>query len=247
VADTDADGYFGEDVAQEYDETEDPMFADEVVRPVVDFIERLARGRSVLEFAIGTGRIAVPLAERGVDVHGIELSQAMVRQLRAKPGGHDLPVTIGDMSTVRAPGEFGVVYLVFNTIMNLTTQDGQVACFQNAAAHLGPGGKFVIETMVPDLRKLPTGERYVLFDATAKHWGIDEYDVVNQGLVSHHFAERNGSWDLSEGPFRYVWPSELDLMARIAGMRLVSRDADSKGAPFTEDSRSHVSVWEKRE
>ena len=227
-------------------EANDPMFAAAAVRPVVDFLTDLADGGRVLEFAIGTGRIALPLAVCGVEVHGIELSAEEVAKMRAKPGGTDIPVKIGDMSSVRVDGEFALVYLVFNTIMNLTSQEAQVACFVNAAAHLRAGGKFVIETMVPELRKLPPGERYVLFDAGDTHWGFDEYDTVNQGLVSHHFERASNGWELSSGPFRYVWPAELDLMAEIAGMALESRWADWDRSAFTSDSRSHVSVWQKR-
>jgi SAM-dependent methyltransferase len=240
-----ADGYFGEDVASRYDDPAEPTNSAELIDPAVDFLADGARGGPVLEFAIGTGRIALPLAARGLEVHGIELSQAMVRQMRAKPGGRDISVTIGDMSTAHVDGEFSLVYLVFNTIGNLTTQEGQVACFQNAAAHLVPGGRFVIEVGVPEIRRLAPGERYVVFDASPTHWGIDEYDVLNQGLVSHHFELVEGQWRLGSTPFRYVWPSELDLMAQLAGMRLVSRHADWMGTPFDADSPAHVSVWQK--
>jgi hypothetical protein len=226
-------------------EASDPMFADAAIRPVVERLTQLAGDGPVLEFAIGTGRIALPLAAAGVEVHGLELSPTEVAYLRAKPGGETLPVTIGDMASVRVPGEFSLVYLVFNTIMNLTTQEAQVACFRNAAAHLGPGGSFVIETMVPELRKLPKGERFVVFDASDTHYGIDEYDVEKQGLISHHFTLTDGRWQLSSGPFRYVWPAELDLMAELAGMRLVSRWADWDGSPFTSEIDKHVSVWRK--
>jgi SAM-dependent methyltransferase len=243
------DGYFGEPVAATYDEPLDPMNSQEVVGPAVDFLAELAGGGRVLgralELGIGTGRIALPLAARGIQVHGIDLSKAMVARLRAKPGGEGIGVTIGDFSTTRVDGTFPLVYLVYNTIMNLTTQAGQVACFRNAAAHLEPGGRFVIEVVIPDLRRLPPGERFVVFDGSETHWGIDEYDVANQGLISHHFEVRDGKVEKSSGPFRYVWPAELDLMAEMAGLELRERWAGWKREPFTSDSRSHVSVWEK--
>jgi SAM-dependent methyltransferase len=240
------DGHFGEEVAARYDDLADPANIPERIDPVVDFLAELARGGRALEFAIGTGRIALPLAARGVDVHGIELSRAMVARLRAKAGGESLPVKIGDMATTRVEGTFPLVYLVYNTIMNLTTREGQTACFANAAAHLDPGGVFVIETMVPALRRLPPGDRYVLWNASDSHWGIDEYDVENQGLVSHHFQRQpDGRWTKSERPFRYVWPAELDVMAAAAGLRLRERWADWSRSPFTADSPSHVSVWER--
>jgi SAM-dependent methyltransferase len=188
----------------------------------------------------------VPLAARGVEVYGIEFSSAMVEKLRAKPEAASIPVTVGDMATTRVEGSFTLVYLVYNTIMNLTTQEQQIACFENAAQHLEPGGRFVIEVGVPDLRRLPYGERYVVFDGTTSHWGVDEYDVERQGLVSHHFSRVDGRWQLDSGPFRYVWPAELDLMARIAAMTLVERWEDWSGAPFTSESRRHISVWQKR-
>jgi SAM-dependent methyltransferase len=221
------------------------MFSPEMVDPAVDLLAELAGSGRALEFAIGTGRIALPLAARGVEVHGIELSNAMVAQLRAKPTGDQIPVTIGDMSTTRLESSFALVYLVYNTIENLTTQDAQVACFVNAAAHLKPGGRFLIEVHTPDLQRLPPGERYVIFDASPHHWGVDEYNVVNQGLVSNHFERDGDTWRHSSGPFRYVWPSELDLMARIAGLTLEDRWSGWRREPFTADSRKHVSVWQK--
>ena len=200
----------------------------------------------MLEFAIGTGRIAVPLAARGVEVHGIELSRAMVAQLRAKPGGGAIQVAIGDMATTRVDGQFSIVYLVFNTIENLTSRESQVACFANAAAHLTIGGKFVVEVENPRPETLPPGQRFRVWDASAKHWGIDEYDIPSQRMVSHHFSPvGDGHWRLVSMPFRYVPPEELDQMAVRAGMRLVDRWADWHRAPFTVQSPSHVSVWEK--
>ncbi len=242
---TDEDGHFGEAVAAEYDDSSDPMFAPDVVNPTVDFLVELAGDGRALELGVGTGRIALPLAARGVPVHGIDLSKAMVARLRAKPGGDDIGVTIGDFATTRVDGSFSVAYLVFNTIMNLTTQDAQVACFRNVAAHLQPGGCFVIEVGVPDLQRLPPGETYIVFDFSETHWGIDEYDVARQGLISNHFQLVDGKIERSSGPFRYVWPSELDLMAELAGMRLRERWSGWKREPFTSDSRKHISVWQK--
>jgi SAM-dependent methyltransferase len=227
----------------------DPMWDPALLAGTADVLEELAAGGPALEFAIGTGRVAVPLAERGVAVAGIELDAGEVAKLRARGGlAADLPVVIGDMASVRAPGagRYRLVYLVFNTVMNLTSQEAQVACFENAAAHLAPGGRFVIETMVPALRKLPPGERYVVFGLTERYVGVDEYDVERQLLGSHHTTVgSDGTGERSTGAFRYVWPAELDLMARIAGLRLVHRWADWSRAPFTGDSPSHVSVWEK--
>jgi SAM-dependent methyltransferase len=234
------------DLAAGYDAGLGPMGEPETIDPAVDLLAELAGDGRALELAIGTGRIALPLAARGVDVAGIDLSEPMVEQLRAKPGGAEIPVVIGDMTTTRVDGTFRLVYLVFNSIDNLTTQDAQVACFENAARHLEPGGCFVIEVHVPDLRRLLPGERYVPFSVTPTHAGIDEYDVVRQGLISHHYSVREGGWRQVSMPFRYVWPSELDLMARIAGMTLRDRWADWDRSPFTAESRKHVSVWTTR-
>ena len=241
----DEDGYFGESVAATYDDPSDTMFDPAVIGPTIDFLSELAGDGRALELGIGTGRIALPLAARGLEVHGIDLSRAMTDRLRAKPGGEGIGLTIGDFATARVDGTFRLAYLVYNTIMNLTTQAGQVACFRNVARHLEPGGSFVIEVGVPDLQRLPPGERFVVFDASETHWGIDEYDVANQGLISHHFEIRGGAIEKSSGPFRYVWPAELDLMAELAGLRLRERWAGWKREPFTSDSRQHVSVWEK--
>jgi len=238
------DGYFDERVAARYDESSSEMFAREAVEPAVDFLAALAGDGRALELGIGTGRIALPLAGRGVEVHAIDLSQAMVAKLREKPGGEGIPVAIGDFATTRVDGAFSLAYLVFNTINNLTTQEEQVACFRNVAAHLEPGGRFVIEVGLPELRRLPPGETMHVFDASEGHWGIDEYDLVNQGLVSHHFSVVDGAIERVSMPFRYVWPSELDLMAELAGMRLRERWSGWKREPFTDESRKHVSVWE---
>ena len=239
------DGQFDEHVAATYDDPSDPMFDPAVVDPAVDFLAGLAGDGRALELGIGTGRIALPLAARGVAVHGIDMSKAMTARLRAKPGGEQVAVTIGDFATTRIEGQFRLAYLVYNTIMNLATQTAQVECFRNVAAHLEPGGHFVIEVGVPDLRRLPPGEQFVVFDGSEAHWGIDEYDVANQGLISHHFRVREGQVEKSSGSFRYVWPAELDLMARLAGMELHERWSDWQREPFTSESRKHVSVWQK--
>jgi SAM-dependent methyltransferase len=238
------DGYFGERVAARYDDDAE-IFNPAVVDPVVDLLVELAGNGRALELGIGTGRIALPLAQRGVPVHGIELSKAMAARLRAKPGGEDIGVTIGDFATTTVNETFSVAYLVFNTIMNLTTQDGQVACFRNVAAHLEPGGCFVIEVGVPGLQRLPPGETIHAFHVSESRWGLDEYDVARQGLTSHHFRIVDGRLERLSIPFRYAWPSELDLMAQLAGMTLRDRWSGWRREPFTSDSRKHVSVWEK--
>jgi SAM-dependent methyltransferase len=236
--------YFGPGIAERYDESEAEMFGASVVEPAVDLLADLAGSGAALELGIGTGRVALPLAQRGVRVHGIDLSEAMVSCLRAKPGGDQIGVTIGDFATARVDGTFSVAYLVFNTVMNLTTLDEQVACFENVAAHLEPGGSFVIEVGVPVLRCLPPGEIYQAFDVGPTHLGFDEYDVASQGLISHHYTVSDGRLEILSIPFRYVWPSELDLMARIAGMKLVARWSGWRREPFTSESTKHVSVWE---
>jgi SAM-dependent methyltransferase len=239
------DGYFGERVAARYDETSAEQFAPAVLAPTVELLAELAAGGPALEFGIGTGRVALPLAARGVPVTGIELSRAMAARLREKRGAERIEVTIGDFATTRVEGTFRLVYLVFNTIGNLTRQEAQVACFGNAAAHLEPGGRFVVEVGVPELQRLPPGETMRVFAGGGDHWGIDEYDVVSQGLVSHHFEVLDGRVERNSIPFRYVWPAELDLMAQLAGMRLRDRWGGWRREPFTRDSRGHVSVWEK--
>jgi SAM-dependent methyltransferase len=238
--------HFGEGVAERYDESSADMFDPAVIDPVVDFLAELAGEGAALELGIGTGRIALPLSQRGVRVQGIDLSEAMVAKLREKPGGEEIDVAIGDFATTRVDGTFSLAYLVFNTINNLTSQDEQVACFRNVAAHLEPGGCFVIEVGVPGLRTLPPGKRFRVFDFSETHIGIDEYDVERQGLVSHHFSLLDdGRWRLVSMPFRYVWPEELDLMARMAGMKLRERWSGWEREPFTSESTKHVSVWEK--
>jgi SAM-dependent methyltransferase len=239
------DGYFDEHVASRYDRSAADMFDPAIVDPVVDFLVGLAGSGRALELGIGTGRIALPLAARGVPVHGIELSRAMVARLRAKQGGEDIDVTIGDFSTTTVEGPFAVAYLVFNTIMNLTTQSAQIACFRNVAACLERGGCFVIECGIPELQRLPPGESIRPFRISESRWGFDEYEVATQGLTSHHLEVVDGGLERLSIPFRYVWPSELDLMAQLAGMRLRERWSGWEAEPFNNDSRRHVSVWEK--
>jgi SAM-dependent methyltransferase len=237
--------YFGEEVAARYDASSAEMFDPAVVDPAVDFLAALAGDGSALELGIGTGRIALPLAARGVDVHGIELSEAMAARLRAKPGGEAIGVSLGDFATTRVDGTFALAYLVFNTISNLTTQEQQVACFANVAAHLESGGAFVIEVGVPDLQRLPAGETVKPFHVSDDRLGFDEYDVANQGLISHHLQIVDGRAIRNSIPFRYAWPAEFDLMARLAGMSLRERWSDWRREPYTSDSRKHVSVWSK--
>ena len=241
----DEDGYFGEPVAARYDESTAEMSAPGVVEPAVSLLAGLAGRGQALELGIGTGRIALPLARRGIRVHGIDLSRAMVARLRAKPGGEAIGVTIGDFATAAAGGRFSVAYLVFNTIMNLTTQEAQVACFRNAAAHLEPGGCFVIEVTVPELRKLPPGQDTVPFHVSPGRWAFDVYDTATQAMSSNYVTVSGGQGEYRSIPFRYVWPAELDLMAQLAGLRLRERWGGWAREPFTSDSQQHVSVWEK--
>jgi SAM-dependent methyltransferase len=232
------------ETARDYDTPGTGMFAPEVLEPAVDRLAALADGGRALEFAVGTGRVAVPLAERGVPVTGIELSRPMVAQLRAKVDEATVPVVVGDMATAAAPGEYSLVYLVFNTISNLLTQAEQVACFRNAARHLRPGGRFVVELWVPELRALPPGKQATVFHSEAGYVGLDTYDLLEQRVVSHHFRFGDGrTAELFRSPHRYVWPAELDLMARLAGFERESRHADWSGSEFTAESRSHVSVY----
>jgi SAM-dependent methyltransferase len=232
------------DAAERYDTPGTGMFAPEVVGPAVDRLAQLAGDSPALEFAIGTGRVAVPLAERGVPVTGIELSGPMIDRLRTKVDEARIPVVVGDMATARAPGEYTLVYLVFNTISNLLTQAEQVACFRNAARHLTPGGRFVIELWVPELRTLPPGQHATVWQTEPGYIGLDTYDVLRQHVVSHdfHFGEDRHA-QLFRSPHRYIWPAELDLMAQLAGFGLEHRHADWSGTEFTAESRSHVSVY----
>lgn len=233
------------DTAERYDAGEQEMTSPAVLGPTIDFLAALAGEERALEFAIGTGRVGVPLRERGVEVSGIELSEPMVAVLRRKVDEVTLPVTVGDMATTRVDGEFGLVYLVYNTISNLLTQDEQVECFRNAARHLMPGGRFVIELGVPPLRWLPPGQVAVPFDVSEDHLGFDTFELAAQILTSHHFTREGDSFRRGSSRHRYAWPAELDLMARIAGLELEQRASDWHGTPFTDDSRKHVSVWRK--
>jgi SAM-dependent methyltransferase len=237
--------YFDERIARSYEARWPELFEPAVLDPAVRFLAELAGTGAALELGIGTGRVAIPLSRRGVRVHGIDLSPDMVAELRSKPGSDDIGVTVGDFATTTVGGRFRLAYLVRNTIMNLTTQDEQVACFQNVAAQLEPGGCFVIEVGVPGLQRLPAGETVRAFTVTPTHLGFDEYDVAGQGLISHHYWVVDGQLETFSAPFRYVWPSELDLMARLAGMVLRERWSGWDRAPFTSDSTSHVSVWER--
>jgi SAM-dependent methyltransferase len=241
----DSDGYFGERVAASYDDPSDRMFQPEAIDPAVSLLAELASGGKALELAIGTGRIGLPLSQRGVAVHGIEISKAMAARLRGKPGGDAIPVTIGDMATARVDGTFTLAYLVFNTINNLTTQEAQVACFRNVAEHLAPGGCFVIETGVPPLRRLPPGQDILGYRAGPGGIVSYSFDHATQQYRGHYVDFADGKGEYRTIPFRYVWPSELDLMAKLAGLQLRSRWGGWNREPFTSDSRSHVSVWEK--
>jgi SAM-dependent methyltransferase len=232
------------ETAQRYDTPGTGMFAPEVLGPAVDRLAELAGDGAALEFAIGTGRVAVPLAGRGVPVTGIELSLPMIDQLRTKADEAAIPVIVGDMATAVSHGEYTLVYLVYNTISNLLTQAEQVACFRNAARHLAPGGRFVIELWVPELRKLPPGRQATVWRCDPGYIGLDTYDVLHQQVVSHHFRfNESGQVHLSRSPHRYIWPAELDLMAQLAGFELETRHADWTGAEFTAESSSHVSVY----
>jgi SAM-dependent methyltransferase len=237
--------YFDDRIAATYREKWPELYRPEVIEPTVSFLAGLAAGGAALEFGVGTGRIAIPLSQRGVAVHGIDLSPDMIAELRAEPGGQAVDATIGDFAVTRVDGTFRLVYLIRNTITNLTTQDAQVDCFRNAAAHLDPGGFFVIELYIPELRRLPPGETVHPFTITPAHLAFEEYDVATQIAYSHHYWVTDGQLQTFSAPFRYAWPSELDLMARLAGLTLVERWADWTRAPFTGESRSHVSVWQK--
>jgi SAM-dependent methyltransferase len=232
-------------VAQGYDAASADVYAPEVLGPTVDFLARRAGDRPALEFGIGTGRVALPLAARGVPVAGIELSGPMAAELRRKPGGHAIPVTIGDMATTTAPGRFGLVYAVYNALTLLLTQAEQVRCLRNAAAHLEPGGLLVAEVFVPQLQRLPPGETARPSRVSEHHLVFDVYDVVEQRVTSHHHVVADGRASTFRSPHRYVWPAELDLMARLAGLHRTERWAGWTGAPLTADSASAVSVWRK--
>ena len=234
------------EIARTYDQPGTGMFAVGALEATVDCLVELTDGGAAMEFAIGTGRVAVPLDARGVRVAGIELSADMLDVLRSKPEASDITAVEGDMAVTFVEGEFSLVYLVFNTIQNLTTQDEQVACFENAARHLRPGGRFVIETSVPGLRQLPPGNVGVPFELTEDYIGIDDFiDRTHKQISrSRHFNRLpDGRFSEFTVPFRYVWPAELDLMARIAGMTLEHRWGWWDRSPFTGESLWHVSVW----
>ena len=238
------DEIWDETAAALYDTPGEGMFSEDVLRPTVDHLVALAGSGAALELAIGTGRVAIPLAQRGIPVTGIELSAPMVARLHEKAGTDAIPVIVGDMATTRAPGDYSLVYLVFNTISNLLTQDEQVECFRNAARHLSPGGRFVVELWVPQLRQLPPGAPAAVFSSEPGYVGLDDYDVLTQGVVSHHFRYGRGREAThAVSPHRYVWPAELDLMGRLAGFQLEARYGDWDRSAFTADSRSHVSVY----
>jgi SAM-dependent methyltransferase len=234
--------YWDAETAERYDADSADMFEPDVLDPAVDFLAGLARGGAALELAIGTGRVAIPLTDRGVPVTGIELSKPMADVLQRKRP--DIPVVVGDMSSTRVPGEFSLVYVVFNSIGNLRTQPEQVACFRNAARHLVPGGRFVVELWIPAIRRLPPGQQAVPFHIGGRHVGFDTYDTATQQGTSHHYTRRSdGTVEYAASNFRYLWPSECDLMAQLAGMTLERRVADWHGTPFTHESENHVSVW----
>ena len=240
-----AEVVFNEAVAATYDADLADMFDPALLATTTAFLADLAGEGRALEFAIGTGRVGLPLSQRGIEVHGIDISEAMVAKLREKPGGDAIPVTIGDIAATRVPGEFQLVYLPFNTITNLQTQDEQVACFQNAAAHLRPGGHFVIEVFLPELRRLQPGEKYIAFEVSPRHLGFDEYDTVNQIAESNHYFVGRSGVSYFKSRHRYAFPAEYDLMARLAGLSLHERLADWTRSPFTAESRGHISVWRK--
>ena len=232
-------------VAEGYDRSSPDMYEPGVLEPTVSFLAEAARNGAALELGIGTGRVALPLSQRGVEVHGIDISHDMVTQLRAKPGSEVIGVTVGDFATTKVPGTFSLVYLVYNAISNLTTQAEQVECFRNAAGHLAPGGRLVIELWIPDLRRFPPGAAALPFEVTPTHLGFDEIDTATQQGVSHHYMVDGDRVALFDSPYRYVWPAELDLMARIAGLSLRERWGDWDRSPFTSESSKHISVWEQ--
>jgi SAM-dependent methyltransferase len=242
------ENYFTGRIARDYASLWPHLFEPGMVDPPVAFLTEMAHGGRVLELGIGTGRLALPLSARGMDVHGIELSPDMVDQLRLQPGADAVGITLGDFASTqidRGASSFSLAYLARNTIMNLTTQDAQVGCFRNVAWHLVTGGHFVIEVMVPELRRLPPGTNVHVSQADPAHLGFDEYDMASQRMVSHHVFVRDGHEETFAAPFRFVWPAELDLMARLAGMALRERWSDWDRSAFTSESRSHISVFEK--
>jgi SAM-dependent methyltransferase len=240
-----AETHFDERIAQRYQDLWPELFDPTLIEETVDLLAVLAEEGPALELGIGTGRIGLPLEKRGIAVNGIELSTAMVAQLRDQEGGSHIPVVVGDFATTTLPGRFSLVYLLRNTITNLTSEPEQRACFRNVAAHLQPGGRFVVENYVPALEQLPQGSTTHLFAATPTHLGFEEYDTAAQIAVSHHVWIIDGGVEQLSSAHRYVWPSELDLMARLAGLTLRDRWSSWRREPFTSASRSHISVWEK--
>jgi SAM-dependent methyltransferase len=232
-------------VAEGYDLGAPEMFEPALLEATVRFLADAAEGGAALEFGIGTGRVALPLSQRGVEVHGIDISEDMIRQLRTKPGSESIDVTVGDFATTAVPGTFSLVYLVYNALSNLTTQAEQVACFRNAARHLVPGGRVVVEMDVPDLRRFPPGAVALAFDVSVSHVGFDTIDVATQQGVSHHYVVVDGRGGRFDSPFRYTWPAEMDLMAQLAGLALRERWEDWDRSPFTSESGNTISVWER--
>lgn len=238
------DGFFDSTVAKNYDRNHGGT-DERLIESTVDLLQDLSRGGPILEFAIGTGLIALPLSRRGCKVKGIELSRAMVGELRKKETDGTIEVAIGDMTSTRYEEKFSLVFLVFNTIDNLTTQEAQIACFRNAAHHLEAGGRFLVETQVPAVQRIPFGEKMTAFACSADHFGVDEIDIATQRYSSNHVWMKDGTFSHVRIPFRYAWPAELDLMARLAGMELEHRWSDWHRSAFTHLSKSHVSVWRK--
>jgi SAM-dependent methyltransferase len=240
---------WGREIAGAYDQTVAERFAPDVLDPAVARLAELAGDGRALELAVGTGRVALPLSARGVPVHGIELSPHMVEQLHAKPGAERIEVTVGDMTSTRVPGPFSLVYLVFNTLQNVTTQDEQVAIFANAAAHLEPGGCFVVEVGVHSPTALASPPGGWVFERTPEHVGIDTVDDLDgQISSSHHWWQVDGALVHHSAPYRYVWPSEMDLMARLAGLLPESRHGGWQGEPFALDGsawRNQVVVYRR--
>lgn len=230
-------------IAENYDHAAADMFEPLLLDRTVSFLVEAAAGGAALEFGVGTGRVALPLSQRGVEVHGIDLSADMIRRLRAKPGAESIATVIGDFATTSAPGRFSLVYIVYNAISNLTTQSEQVECLRNAARHLVPGGRIVVELWVPDLRRFPPGAIAIPFDVSPSHLGFDVVDLGTQRGVSHHYFVTGDRVTMFDTPYRYVWPAELDLMAQLAGSSLQERWEDWDRSTFTGESRKHVSVY----
>ncbi len=234
-------------VAQAYDTAAPEMFAPELLSVTTEFLAGEAAGGAAIEFAIGTGRVALPLSARGIEVTGIDISEDMIAELRRKPGAASVTTIVGDFATTTVPGEFSLVYLVYNTVSNLLEQRETVQCFRNAAHHLAPGGRFVIELAIPNLRSFPPGAPALAFDVSERHVGFDTLDTATQRGVSTHFFTVGDRIIRFDSPYRYAWPSELDLMAEIAGLTFVERWGDWDRSPFTSASTKHISVWQRPE